>query len=786
MKNSYHSYHYKNSLLMAVPAVHHHTAFANQVHLICRDPQQRPDAIAVETGHNLVLELVRFLRELKQGSCEKVFLPCMLGIIKNNRFIHPGQSDKALLLQEFYRSPLYNLPDHLLSDRLNFSKRSTLFISPSDSIIEAVRCAIELDIPIYGVDLSDFASTKKQNISFEDTQCAHNNMLEYGDRVMKYCSAERDLHIDVNRETVMAAGLKYCLTKYRRVLFTCGMAHWGSIVSLLENNRIHPFPVHEIPGESEFQRVIVHPSLAAPVMEIIPQITIDYEKKRYPVTAKTKNINVYKPERLIRNCLDSVYKEYTTPLTSEILESPGSVEWSDIANYEQYLFNLSSVRQRKIPDLATMLASAKVMMDNDFCRILILKVMKVNPDWASPKDFPNLPVIESEAKNQKESMEWRTNQKVRIISGIEDENTDGIQSVPAFYTNVPLLQALNANEISEYWEWIHKKKNKHKQPSEGNPWIWPPCESLIYGLAFKAAEISNTNKRRFNQSSAFEGSLEGGVDVKATIRSIIRSERKIYVSKLASDIEQSILDGINPDPFVLLFSDGSDNVSGQFGFFTAGSELEEFAKDPHLFNKIARENGRVFVSSVVLEEKVAPPSHLSALVAEMSKTHGTVMFGNPCINARQSASWLESANYKCCPILFEHNMSSLTDYYSKNYYIQFNLSDWKETLIRMAIPFAKKMVTILASDSFQIPERARIEASRKRILLNQVGLSNFSESQLNEAQHRISIPTLDRAGIHFPPEAEILLGHAKDKYFEMLPYAMRKQVGYTEFELKGY
>ena len=80
--------------------------------------------------------------------------------------------------------------------------------------------------------------------------------------------------------------------------------------------------------------------------------------------------------------------------------------------------------------------------------------------------------------------------------------------------------------------------------------------------------------------------------------------------------------------------------------------------------------------------------------------------------------------------------------------MKFNLSDWKETLIRKAIPFAKKMVTILASDSFQIPERVRIEASKKRIELNLVSLSNFSESQLKEAQLRISIPTLDKAGIH--------------------------------------
>jgi hypothetical protein len=186
---------------MTVPAVHHQTVFARHVHSIFRDPRQLPDAIAVELGHEFVLELVSFLTELKQGTSVKILLPCMLGIMKHNRFIHTDQTERALLLQEFHRLPLYNLPDDLLANRLNFSKWSTIFISPGDSIIEAVRCAIELDIPVYGVDLSDFASTIVGNYRIEDPQCAGRDLTEYGDRLMKYCDAVRDLRIDFNRET---------------------------------------------------------------------------------------------------------------------------------------------------------------------------------------------------------------------------------------------------------------------------------------------------------------------------------------------------------------------------------------------------------------------------------------------------------------------------------------------------------------------------------------------------------------------------------------------------------
>jgi hypothetical protein len=68
MNRNWYTYHYNQSLLVAIPAVHHHTAFARYVHSAFRDPLLKPEAVAVELGHSLVLELVQFLRELEQGT----------------------------------------------------------------------------------------------------------------------------------------------------------------------------------------------------------------------------------------------------------------------------------------------------------------------------------------------------------------------------------------------------------------------------------------------------------------------------------------------------------------------------------------------------------------------------------------------------------------------------------------------------------------------------------------------------------------------------------------------
>ncbi len=758
---------------MAVPAVHHQSAFAAQVHAICRNIATRPNAIVVELGHSSLMELVSFLKELKQGTSKKELLPCMMGILVRNNCIHPDFVEKASLLQEFYEKPLYHLPDDILAERLNFNKWSTLVISPADSIIEAVRCAIELDIPVYGIDLEDFSRKDSEIAKLEDPQNAHNNSVKYTDRVMKYCDSYRDHRIDFNREIFMTSGLKYYLEKHSKVLLTCGMAHWNSIVSLLKSDDIQAFPVHEIALEIEHRRVILHPTIAASFMEVLPQITFEYEKRRYPVTSTYLKAMNNTPETILRSCLDATYKIYSSEVNDNLRQETDSAKWSNIGQFEQFLFHLATIKQQKIPNSTTLIDAAEVMMDDHFCRILMEQIMKVKPAWASNKQFPDLPMIippESRDKNNKGS-NGRT--RVKLVKGKSDEN-----EMEEFYTGSSNSSENSSQKFNKYWS----KSDKRSSNGKGyhSYWLWPPCESLIYGLAFKAAEISNINQNRCRQSVVFEGSLEGGIDTKATIRSMIRNEKKIYISRLSVGNEQSIIDGTMPDPFVFFFPNKSNVKEGIWSVFTAGRDLSLFVKNQDLLKKTTRQMGNVFVSSIVVDEYVEAPSHLKSLFSCMSKAHGTVMFGNPCINAKQSAIWLESSNYKCCPIVRGSDIYTILQFFEDNFDVSIEIDNWKEALIRMAIPFAKKSVTIISDDSLELTARVLKEAAQRKIMLNIVSHDNFSEAQLEEARHRFTVPTLDKAGLQFLPEAEIILGQTKDAYFEMLPYAIRKQVGFKE------
>ncbi|MBF0217159.1 MAG: hypothetical protein HQL30_09225 [Candidatus Omnitrophica bacterium] len=778
-KHPCYEYVYRGAKLMAVPAVHHQSAFAHAVHEIARDPVSRPDAIAVELGQEALEELVKFLKELGQGGVKKVILTCMLGIMLRNKYIRVEDREKALLLQGLYQKTLADLPDEVLARGLDFSKWSTLFLDPADSIIEAVRSALELDVPVYGVDLVNFASAHRSGMSIEDPQSAHDDQRRYADRVMGYCGAMRDHRIDLARETFMARGLKDCLTRHKKVLFTCGMAHWKSIVSLLEDENVTPFPSHEIREGVQLKRIIIHPSLAAPSMEVLPQVTMEYEKERYPVTSRKKRVRgVNTAGGLIRKTLDGAYLEYTRDEADAGTDEGGADSWSDIGVFEQYLFQLAAVSQRKVPGFSTMLRSSEAVMGVEFTRTLVKHMMLLDPDWASEKDFPELPVMGPNPGESDGSSANVSRRKVRLErKGMEDGLGTGDGA--SFYAEIPSGGDIDPSALEKYWKWDDEAEEGGGSGG-GSSWMWPPCETLLYGLGFKAVDISDSEKNTMARPMPFEGSMESGINVKATMRSMIRGERKVYVSRLASRSERNTSDGIDPEPMVFIFEKGKDWPGAYWQTMQAGSRLGEIVKDKKLFRDMAVKYGTTFVPCVHAIRNMKTPEHLKSLVSSMAFLVGSVLFGNPCVNAKQSAIWIEATKYKCCPIVNDCSVSGVRNYYLNEKNINLDLGLWAESLILMAIPFSKKSVTVIAPDLFSIPPRARVEAARRKVTLSHVPLSHFSEEQVKKARERIMINTLDQDGQCFPPESERVLSQKKGAYVELLPYEMRKQLSLDE------
>ncbi len=185
---------HEGSILLAVPAIHYKAVFAEEVHRLCLHQVSRPDAIAVELDPESLEALILFLKALGVREGSQTQLPCMLGLISTNSVQAKGHSVLAL--------------------------------SATDSIIEAVRLSIELGIPVHGIDTPDFPVPTMPEQLLEDSVDAWKCFSGYIERNESAAHLTRDKAIDTKREQVMVAKLKWILSKYSRVLYTGGLAHW--------------------------------------------------------------------------------------------------------------------------------------------------------------------------------------------------------------------------------------------------------------------------------------------------------------------------------------------------------------------------------------------------------------------------------------------------------------------------------------------------------------------------------------------------------------------------------
>ena len=138
---------YRGHTLIAVPAVHYRAVFAEMVNRICADEETRPAAVAVELEPGAAAAVAAWLRELGVAPGGKP-LPYVLGLLARNRLIHPRFRAAALRLQETTGYQLQELSPRLLARELGYVPTELLPLTPTDSITEAIRCALELDLAL--------------------------------------------------------------------------------------------------------------------------------------------------------------------------------------------------------------------------------------------------------------------------------------------------------------------------------------------------------------------------------------------------------------------------------------------------------------------------------------------------------------------------------------------------------------------------------------------------------------------------------------------------------------
>lgn len=744
--------------LLAVPAVHNRSVFAEQVNRICRDEGTRPGAIAVELSQDVVDALVIWLRELGIGPGGGGKLPCMLGLAKTNRRIHPRYRQAAIRLQELHGKPLHQISSDILRRELNFSPVSFLCLSPTDSIFEAVRSGVELGLPVYGIDLGEIAEGERTETMLQDPLQAREDLAKFVVRNAA-CIRHRDNVVDERREHAMAARLKRLLREYSRVLFTCGIGHWHSLEHRLADPAVSVATSPSATEHEQFQRVVVAPNLAIYQMDVLPVLTEHYESGRLkPIDDATRRL------------------DYATICGSALAEASGKAGASNqevLPAFCQYLKNLSLLNQRQTADLFMILTAAREMVSPTFATRLGEILVTEALDWARSDQWPDLPYLRGASSGLLRShvglqAELEENGRVSahfyISHRCKSSSPDSDCPLPRLRDPIPP-------------DGKHDKKRRVTFHS----WVWPPCESLLFGTAYAASDIVD-RKTRVRSPEPFSGCLYEGVDVKATLRATIRGEKRIQVKALSASMQTSLRTENEDDPTVFIFERDTEVQEGSWSTFIAGygGDIRMFVHNQHRFDEVTRRNGDDFVASVQFCDIRKPPKHLRKHVESCYYLYGITLFGNPSLNPLQSARWLEASDYTGCPITRSSDAPELFSYYQREHRMALDQEDWVSSLIRLALPYAKRRVTVLLPKNQPVSPTVQKEVNRLGLSLETLPLGQFPPDQIQIIRSQYLVQPLDVNRMIYSEGLEKAMGETPAKHLELLPERIRAQLEHPD------
>ncbi|BCG62939.1 MAG: hypothetical protein methR_P0621 [Methyloprofundus sp.] len=764
--------------ILAIPAIHYASRFALAVHQLAEhralhDTSERL-AIAVELGPAAAASLAAWIKELGAENP----LPTMLGLARNNnRLIHPKYKEASLRLQELHGLPLHQISPDILQQELNYSSSSLLCLSSTDSIIEAVRCAIQYGVDIYGIDLEDVASSERKEVLLEDSLSIDN--LSSIDHYVRHnagrYASSRDSFIDSRREQVMAARLKGLAQEYESVLYTGGMGHWIELKKYLRDPELKvTSPLINSGRVSEYKRVIVDPSLAISQMGALPACTAYYEMMRaQPYGTPWKNFDLRgKALAQIKRAYDSAAMDNEGHYDGVALEqSP---------HFWFYLNNISLLRQQLVPRLNSVIEAATAMLSEEYA-LRVGKELVFAPElsWLQAEDAPELPYLHS-PRFESTEYDLGNGHKVEL-------NSSSGKSEDSFYIQSPPDEGMKIDHkfqatLTEHQFATQRDKDTFSEMAYRNPWIWPPNENFFYGSAYHIAEHIMPPASASN-GEPFSGSMAKGIDIKATLRATARNDKRFYV-KVTSGSRSMSRQDLLAEPFVYIFEypqtdRQKENINWDISYAGTGNvkahHFNSAATRKH-FIDITNEQGSNFVASVQFSEDCPSPEHLTSCndIRNMRLLWGAMSFGNPCNNIYQCARWLEGSHFKCSPALKDLGREALITFYKDNFNMALDMENWPESLIRIAIPFARHRVLVIAPDRKAITQQIQLDARNFGVDIDLVPLSYISAKRINMIRHQHVVYPLNIDATDWSTEVVNLLGSV-DAYQDLLPSWIQAQ-----------
>ncbi len=436
---------YKN--ILAIPSIHSRVYFSLAVREAVKE--FKPDAIAIEHPES-------FNKSLREAVSRLPFI--------------------SLIIREIDNEAVY-IP-----------------IDPCDSIIEAIRLAIDEEIPFFTVDKDITSINSNSHYLMPDDYLLNKIGLEkfYKEVKSKYSFFKTET--DKEREIFMAYKLNELSKNYQKILFVVGMSHWENIASILKKNDFSKINNEYQNNEENINIYNIHKDSLNKAIGEFPFTTYMYELFREGKLDNFDKINI----------IETIFKEaklrYKLPIS--LLQQK---------NMMKYLRNLCLLENYIMPDYIDMLTASKCMVNNDY-GLEVMQGMEYYPYYREEEDYQTIKLNRDPATN-----------------GIEGLLKD---------------KKIKLHKYDNVWRTSFKKIKIDKRPKEkyDGEWeeAWNNRTNLLSHIPEDVLMERNMNilrdkiKNMLTEDKAkiepFRVSIKDGIDMRETIRNYYKNE--IYVKEI--------------------------------------------------------------------------------------------------------------------------------------------------------------------------------------------------------------------------------------------------------------
>lgn len=426
----------------AIPIMHYTMELAGLVHQAFHEV--KPDCVAVEFAETMQLQLLHAASRLPDISV----------------VISYDQSNQ----------PIYYLSE------------------PCDAGFEALRTALDSQIPAYCIDL-DVDHYPNLNDPLPDPYAIERIGLEEYYKI--FCSSRKKhplkkVSLDVDRETYMAKRLKELSLSYDRILFVGGMTHIENVLAKIDQPS---FPNLMHAERDVVELCTVTEESCREILGEFGWISSLYEE------AREDNIQghhgVFPPDR--QQLIYQLFKEAGYNYEeNEALEFPGY----HMRNLMKFVRNYSLISNQLMPDLFQILTAAKGCVEHNYA----YEVWLLATEYPHLKNIDNLPELDLSIDQV-----WGNSKHIRFQ--LREPGRKGF----------------------DFLSRRRDKKNyRFEPPGPFTICSYPPEDISVENFGeFLQKKGTQLYSEEGAQTVPFSTSLEDGIDTKETIRHW--SEKKLYV-----------------------------------------------------------------------------------------------------------------------------------------------------------------------------------------------------------------------------------------------------------------